>query len=43
MTTASNLEEARIDSDTFDLLTTAFELYEIAKLDYNVYRKDNDL
>lgn len=39
----SNLQEAKIDSDTFDLLTTVFELYNIAKLDYNVYRKDNDL
>lgn len=39
----TNLETARIDSDTLDLLTTAFELYNIAKLDYNVYRKDNDL
>lgn len=43
METVSNLEEARIDPDTLALLTTAFELYDIAKLDYNVYRKDNDL
>lgn len=39
----SNLQVATIDDDTLSLLTTAFELYEIAKLDYNVYRKDNDL
>lgn len=39
----TNLETARIDSDTLDLLTTAFELYNISKLDYNVYRKDNSL
>ena len=43
MEIVSNLEEARIDPDTLALLTTAFELYDIAKLDYNVYRKDNDL
>lgn len=39
----NNLEASQIDADTLDLLTTAFELYDIAKLDYNVYRKDNDL
>lgn len=40
---SNNLEKARIDTDTLNLLTTAFELYNIAKLNYNVYRKDNDL
>lgn len=40
---STNLENARIDDDSLDLLITAFKLYEIAKLDNNVYRKDEDL
>ena len=40
---STNLENARIDNDSMDLLITAFKLYEIAKLDNNVYRKDEDL
>lgn len=40
---STNLENAKIDDDSLDLLITAFKLYEIAKLDNNVYRKDEDL
>ncbi len=40
---STNLENARIDNDSMDLLITAFKLYEISKLDNNVYRKDEDL
>ncbi len=36
----TNLQRAPIDADTLELLTTAFRLYEIAKMDNNVYRKD---
>lgn len=43
MQKGNNLQDARISSDTRDLITTAFELYNIAKLDYNIYRKDLDL
>ena len=40
---STNLENARIDRDSMDLLITAFKLYEIAKMDNNVYRIDEDL
>lgn len=43
MTKKGNIESAIIDNDSLDLLITAFQLYEIAKLDNNVYRKDEDL
>ena len=39
----NNLEKAVIDNDSLDLLITAFKLYDIAKMDKNVYRKDEDL
>ena len=39
----NNIQNASIDQDTLSLLLTAFQLYEIAKLDNNVYRKGGDL
>lgn len=43
MTSVGNIEKAIIDDDSLDLLITAFKLYDIAKMDNNVYRKDEDL
>ena len=40
---SNNIGNAQIDSDKLGLLITAFELYNIAKLDNNVYKKDNHL
>ena len=42
-TEINNIKNATIDKDTLELLITAFQLYEIAKLDNNVYRKDENL
>ena len=39
----NNIQNASVDQDTLSLLITAFQLYEIAKLDNNVYRKGGDL
>lgn len=43
MANIANIKNAVIDDDSLDLLITAFKLYEISKLDNNVYRKDEDL
>ena len=43
MSNIGNIERAVIDDDSLDLLITAFKLYDIAKMDNNVYRKDEDL
>lgn len=43
MNQVGNIERAIIDDDSLNLLVTAFKLYEISKLDKNVYRKDEDL
>ncbi len=42
-TKETNLQRAPIDSETLELFTLAFKLYEIAKMDRNVYRKNRGL